>query len=203
MCLRLSVVLTAVACLLLLTGCDDSNEPFANEREYQLTVQPDGSALERWRLWGVGAKSAETGVMQTVVEKLVKEYEPFVFQRTPSNKDSNTFVMRREIIIRGDALDCFTELEYPEGIGQTIFRHLQTNGLYCVGLDNDDVETRHNGETQVWLDDTNVVTLAVWPTNVTYIWFRQTQTNQTSVPVAWLYKWYLDTNRTFPWQTNQ
>jgi len=46
----------AVSMVLALAGCEDSNSPLADEQEYQLTVHPNGVAIERQRQWGVGAR---------------------------------------------------------------------------------------------------------------------------------------------------
>lgn len=201
---RTSALVSAVLALLMLAGCDDSDAPLAGEDELHYTIQPNGTVIECHRLWNVGARHDSTDSVQRVVEQLVKEYEPFVYQRTPHPVESNVFIVRREIIIRGDVLDCYSEQEYPAGVSQTFLRYLVTNDVFVLPLNDREVEIRHNGTEQQWMgDDSNMLTMAVWPTNTTYIWLKVKEKERTIVPCAWAYKAYLDNNRAFPWRKQE
>lgn len=197
------IALLILACLLL-AGCQEDVE-FCVESEMELSMRPDGRMVQR--MWWRDFRSIDTGTndMQRRLEKIVDEFEPAIFTRTPEAQsyDTKRFILRRELRSRGEFLDGYGEIEYPGPFADKELMEQITNGWFLMLCFTNAFHVAHNGtiiELPVHKDET--MPFVAWPTNQSPIWYKETLITVTGAPLGWVYNQYVEAGRTFPWKTN-
>jgi hypothetical protein len=176
------VILLLLSCILPVTS------------EVEWTIREDGTMFVRQWSYDLYYQEASTNKAIKKFIELIKDSEPAIISATPDPENPGNTILVRELREKYGGLNSLLETVMNKTNTVKVLGEISSNGYYWMSFNTNEFSVETNGDVyDTGTPDEKI--LVRWPTNMTYFWYKTTQTEVNGIQLVDFWREYVKAGR--------